>query len=454
MRLKTFKHLALVSAMSAALAACGGGSDSGGPMVASVQDDSATAWVETPASIKWEGADAESAAALKERRWRGNRDSRRGSDSTTAASTTATTESATSTSTSATTVGGTSTATDGSNSTDSTDSSNNSNNSSNSSNSSNNSNNSDTSNGSNSNSNTDSNTTSNGNSTTDASNTDSSSDKTDTANNSNSNSDNSAQWTESSSGSASGPAGAAAGSYGAVTFDEEWNGPLDTSKWGTRMHHWTNPDLDNFKIENGELKMWTPLGADGLFEFENRAMNTEGLFNQLYGWFEMEAKLPPGSSLWPSFWLYGVYGQDRPEIDIMESYGGLDAWWGDPNPIDYGATVWLGRLDGNHERLGMFRPSHYGIAPQDLTKAFHKYGVKWDPEGIQFYFDGQPFGEKVHTSRMNRELFIIVGLSTGRYGTYNAPKASTPTNSEYIVNYVRAWALPGGVTTVNGRTIH
>ena len=32
----------------------------------------------------------------------------------------------------------------------------------------------------------------------------------------------------------------------------------------------------------------------------------------------MEAKLPPGAGLWPSFWLYGIYGTTRPEINIME----------------------------------------------------------------------------------------------------------------------------------------
>ena len=251
------------------------------------------------------------------------------------------------------------------------------------------------------------------------------------------------------------PAGAAPGTFGAVTFDEEWDGPLDTRKWHTRMPHWNAgiPDLDNWKIESGQLKIWTPRMDDGQFLFENRAMVTYDKFSQRYGWFEMEARLPPGKGLWPSFWLYGIYGTDRPEIDIMESHGGVDQWWGDPNPIDYGATVWLGQLDGNHELIGMARPTDVGITPGDLTLGFHKYGALWEPDGITFFFDGKQIGDKIHTSQMNRELWIIVGLGTGRPGDYNGPTSRTPTNSEYVINYVRAWALPGGVTTVNGRTV-
>lgn len=422
MRLKTFKHLALVSALATVLAACGGGSNSSDPMAAASQvSDTELSWVDQPASIKWEGADAESAAALKERRGsNGRRGTRNNNDSSTSTSTDSSTTTAAQDSGSSS--GSTS---DGSSSSSSNSSS------------------SDSSNGET--------TTADAAGTGDTSSTDNTTTANDSSNSGNSSASTSASFASGNSGA---PAGASDGQYGQVTFDEEWNGSLDTSKWDTRMPHWGNaPELDNWKIEDGKLKIWTPKMENGEFLFENRAMVTHDKFNQRYGWFEMEAKLPPGQGMWPSFWLYGIYGSDRPEIDIMESHGGVDEWWGDPNPIDYGATVWLGQLDGNHERVGMVRPTHYGITPGDLTKEFHKYGALWEPDGITFFFDGKQFGDKIYTSRMNREMWIIVGLGTGVPGTYNAPTGRTPTNSEFEINYVRAWALPGGVTTVNGRTI-
>lgn len=407
MRLKTFKHLALVTAVATVLAACGGGNGSDPMAAASQVSDSQLSWVEQPASIKFDGADAASSAALKERRTRS---------------------------------GATAAAADGSEADGNTGNSERDNSAGET----------DSSNSDGSNSNTDSSNTDGGNSAdgTDGSGTgngDTAGDDTDSTD---------VTPPSFAAGDSSVPAGAAPGSYGAMTFDEEWNGSLDTSKWSTRMPHWGDaPELDNWTIEDGKLKIWTPKQDNGKFLFENRAMVTHEKFNQLYGWFEMEAKLPPGQGMWPSFWLYGIYGTDRPEIDIMESHGGVDEWWGDPNPIDYGATVWLGQLDGNHERVGMVRPTHYGITPGDLTTGFHKYGALWEPDGITFFFDGQQFGDKIYTSRMNRELWIIIGLGTGVPGTYNAPTSRTPTDSRFEINYVRAWALPGGVTTVNGRKV-
>jgi beta-glucanase (GH16 family) len=254
-----------------------------------------------------------------------------------------------------------------------------------------------------------------------------------------------------SSDGVAGPAGADAGSYGRVTLNEEWNGSLDESLWSTRMPHWTTQELHNWVVEDGLLKMWAPHDASGNFEFNNRAMNTEGKFTQRYGWFEMEAKLPAGPGLWPSFWLYGIHGTTRPEIDIMESFAGIDQWWGDPNPIDYGAAVWVSDIHGGSERLGSARPGHIGIT-MDLSAAFHKYGAKWEPDGITFYLDGQPIGNKIYSDRLNEELFIIVAMGTGDPNNVHAPTSATPTDSHLEVNYVRAWALPSG-TTVSGSSV-
>ena len=254
----------------------------------------------------------------------------------------------------------------------------------------------------------------------------------------------------------SGPAGAPAGSYGPLTFREEWNvSALDTGKWLTRMFHWTTPELDNWRIENGVLKMWTPRMANGQFLFENRAMNTDGKFSQRYGWFEMEAKLPRGRGLWPSFWLYAHNDHTRPEIDIMEAYGGGDEWWAtaDGRPIDYGATVWVSPADGSSgDRISHQRPGwNTDIRLGDLTAAFHKYGALWEPDGITFFFDGQQIAPKVKTSRLNQQMYMIIGLGTGNPGTFNAPTSQTPTTiaNAFEINYVRAWSLPRG-TTVSG----
>ena len=249
-----------------------------------------------------------------------------------------------------------------------------------------------------------------------------------------------------------GPAGATAGSYGALTFREEWNvSALDSDKSLTRMFHWTTQELDNWRIENGVLKMWTPRDPYGNFEFNNRAMNTDGKFTQRYGWFEMEAKLPKGRGLWPSFWLYAHNDHTRPEIDILEAYGGGDEWWAtaDGRPIDYGATVWVSPEDGSSGDMISHQRPGWSFPTGDLTAGFNKYGALWEPDGITFFFNGRAIGPKVMTTRLNQQMYLIVGLGTGTPGSFNAPTEATPTTiaNAYEINYVRAWALPRGTTT-------
>ena len=196
--------------------------------------------------------------------------------------------------------------------------------------------------------------------------------------------------------------------------------------------------------------MWTPRDASGNFEFNNRCMNTDGKFTQRYGWFEMEAKLPNGPGLWPSFWLYAHNDSTRPEIDIMEAFSGEPSW-GDSagRPIDFGATVWVSPEDGSAgDQIGHQRLSSI-MTGLDLSAGFHKYSLLWEPDGLTFFFDGKQLGGKMWTTRLNQQMYIVVGHGTGKPGQFNGASSRTPASIDaaYQINYVRAWALPSGTTT-------
>ena len=237
-----------------------------------------------------------------------------------------------------------------------------------------------------------------------------------------------------------GPAGASPGSYGALTFREEWDGNgVDYGRWRTQLPWWPENDLDNHRVEGGLLKMWSARDADGNFVFHNLDLNTDGSFSQRYGWFEIEAKLPPGVGQWPSFWLYAHNDATRPEIDIMEAYSCLGGDWCDANgnPNDYSGTLWMGWEDGSARRISQQRAS----ASRELgalSDAFHRYGAHWEPDGVTFYLDGTPIGPKVWTNEFNQQMYIVLGV-----GPFHEPLAGTPSSisSSYQINYVRAWAL-------------
>jgi beta-glucanase (GH16 family) len=197
-------------------------------------------------------------------------------------------------------------------------------------------------------------------------------------------------------------------------------------------------------VEDGKLKIWPQRDASG--NFFNRTIDTDGKYYQTYGYFEMEAKLPYGKGAWPAFWLLNHDAADpyRPEIDIMEAYsgGGAASWWSDASlhPNNYAGNVWPSGINGGPN--GGERKLRDTLYPNglDLSADFHKYAVKWEADGITFYFDGKPMGAKIMRAMPNR-MYILLDLWFG--SASGNPDNSTPTGkgNSYEVNYVRAWKL-------------
>jgi beta-glucanase (GH16 family) len=226
------------------------------------------------------------------------------------------------------------------------------------------------------------------------------------------------------------PFGQAAGTY-KLAFQDEFNS-LNTAVWNDTIWYEASNPTKNYAVSNGSLKIWPQRDASG--KFFNRTIDTDGKYYQTYGFFEIEAKLPIGKGTWPAFWLFNHIGTRRPEIDVMEAYagGGPNSGWSDANlhPTAYAPTVWLdaSRLAGTKT-----------ILTADLSAAFHKYALKWEPNKQTFYFDGR----EVYTLNvtMPDPMYIMLDLWYG--SASGTPDNTTPTGigNSYEVNYVRAWSL-------------
>jgi beta-glucanase (GH16 family) len=223
-----------------------------------------------------------------------------------------------------------------------------------------------------------------------------------------------------------------------LTFAEEFDS-LNRDLWNDHIWYEKSNPTKNFTVENGVLKIWPQRDASG--KFFNRTLDTDGRFEQRYGYFEMEAKLPRGKGTWPAFWLIAHPEKRRPEIDIMEAYpGGVEPWGytdkaGVSRPTGYGTTVWLDE--------GVRADGHQYDAGKDLSAKFHKYAVKWEPNKQTFYFDGK----KVFAvnASMTDPKYIILDLWFG--SASGEPDDSTPVgkSNSFEVNYVRAWQFrPSG----------
>ncbi|WP_225984563.1 glycoside hydrolase family 16 protein [Noviherbaspirillum aerium] len=219
-----------------------------------------------------------------------------------------------------------------------------------------------------------------------------------------------------------------------LTFADEFDS-FNRKLWNDHIWYERPNPTKNYTVEDGKLKIWPQRDASG--KFFNRTIDTDGKFEQRYGFFEIEAKLTKGKGTWPAFWLFAHPDKRRPEIDVMEAYPGGEAPWGYTDadgvsrPTAYGATVWYDE--------GVKAGEYKHNVGKDLSARFHRYAVKWEPDRQTFYFDGKP----VHTveARMTDSMYIMLDLWFG--SSSGDPDASTPQgkSNSFEINYVRAWQM-------------
>jgi beta-glucanase (GH16 family) len=167
--------------------------------------------------------------------------------------------------------------------------------------------------------------------------------------------------------------------------------------------------------------------------WQSGLMSTRTKFGQMYGKFEMRAKLPKGMGLWPAFWLLPEAGRDGPpEIDIMEQYSNPLG----TKPVDASATsgtVHYGtNYSSDHGQHGVW---HYA---GDYTLDWHTYAAEWRSDRVVFYVDGQEIG-RVTQNIPKIRMYLIVNLALGASWA-GMPDSSTPSPSTMDIDYIRAWA--------------
>lgn len=235
-----------------------------------------------------------------------------------------------------------------------------------------------------------------------------------------------------------------------LTFQEEFDGPLDVSAWGpgTRwIAHtpWAGDFGDArfadprpgfpFTIRDGILRIEARKDENGKWSSGLLASNDPrgNGFSQQYGYFEIRTKLPPGPGVWPAFWLCSSYdrtdktaGKDGSvEIDVFEYYGRT------PSSFTTTIHVWQPKP---HRSEG----STITTKANEPSTGFHTYGCRIDPQRITMYFDGIEVWQGKTPPQHNKPLMILLNLALGP----GWPIDKTPNPSVMEVDYVRVYAPP------------
>lgn len=223
-----------------------------------------------------------------------------------------------------------------------------------------------------------------------------------------------------------------------------WTREVRLDGFGTDEFEWTTPYENNSYVKDGKLHImptlpWYNASEDGvalnltdmgictgntdiqcaaitnstnstyLPPVQSARLNTRLGANIRYGKIEVTARLPVGDWLWPAIWMMpkdSVYGSwpTSGEIDIMESRGNDHSYYtvdgGDPNAAAAagfkhypagnnaaGSALHWGADTSTNRYYKTTNGWHYPSQINDLTSAFHTYGMEWTPNGIRTYVD-------------------------------------------------------------------
>jgi beta-glucanase (GH16 family) len=164
--------------------------------------------------------------------------------------------------------------------------------------------------------------------------------------------------------------------------------------------------LDPFKIHDGVLSIVAsrtpPELKQVLFnnEYISGILTTQSWFSQKYGYFEIRAKIPIGTGVWPAFWMLADDGGWPPEIDVMEGRG--------QRPGDLVMTThWRIPATGFVESCG------FDFALPGAEADFHDYGVLWMPDRLIYFIDRKPVSEIKVPVGFDDPMYMIVNLAMG-----------------------------------------
>jgi hypothetical protein len=160
---------------------------------------------------------------------------------------------------------------------------------------------------------------------------------------------------------------------------------------------------------------------------------------QEYGYFEETVRIPSGSGLWASFWLWPENmnlpqctsaASCNPEIDIFEILGkqpdivNTTIHTSDTSSSSYPATSYAYTVPKN----------------LNLSLGFHRFGLDWEPDYMTFYLDGVSYYSVKTPADMHQPFFIITGLAVGLPTQWAGPvNKGTPSPATMDITALRVW---------------
>jgi beta-glucanase (GH16 family) len=194
--------------------------------------------------------------------------------------------------------------------------------------------------------------------------------------------------------------------------------------------------LDPFKVHDGVLSIVAsrtpPELKSVLFnnEYVSGILTSQGAFAQKYGYFEIRAKVPVGTGVWPAFWLLADDGGWPPEIDILEGRG--------QRPGDLVMTThWRIPATGRIESCG------FDFLLPDAANSFHDYGMLWQRDRIVYFIDRKPVSDIKVPVGFDDPMYMIVNLAMGSkyFGGVGVVDGESPFMVEFQIDRISVYQI-------------
>jgi beta-glucanase (GH16 family) len=194
--------------------------------------------------------------------------------------------------------------------------------------------------------------------------------------------------------------------------------------------------LDPFRVRDGVLSIVAsrtpPELSHVLFDnpYVSGILTSQASFAQKYGYFEIRAKIPHGTGVWPAFWMLANDGGWPPEIDVLEGRG--------QQPGDLAMTThWRIPSTQKIEHCG------FDFLLADASIEFHNYGILWMPDRLIYFIDRKPVSDIRVPVGFDDPMYMIVNLAMGSkwFGGVGVVDGMSPQMVEFEIDRISAYQI-------------
>jgi beta-glucanase (GH16 family) len=248
-----------------------------------------------------------------------------------------------------------------------------------------------------------------------------------------------------------------------ATFTEEFDRPVDLRRWKTQYWFGNQRDAHSRylrgKINGDERQIYSDPAYNGIDpfrhysdslaitartlagttardprnsarEFSAGLITSQNSYSQLYGYFEMRARLPKEPGLVPAFWLLAKpdwsirKAQIINEIDVVEVV------------TDEPARIYM----TTHRSVGGKHVADEASTVLAGGTGFTRtYGVLWSAEWIVWYVDDREV-RRIRNLGFHRPMYMLANLAVGGWAKPTLARDARPV---MLIDHIRAYRVIG-----------